>query len=61
MNFIKYLDNDQLNPPWTTEREVFTNNAPTDASLSFDQLVQKFPRVFSDSVGKVAGEYHMKL
>ena len=60
-NIIEYRDNNKLNPLRTTEGELFTNSVHRDAPLSFDQLLHKFPRVFGDGVGKLPGEYNMKL
>ena len=57
MKIIKYLDNDQLNHPQTSDGDVYAH----DASIEPDQLVKKFHRVFSDGVGKLPGEYHMML
>ena len=68
MKIIKYLDNDQLNHPQTSDGYVYAQDAPNvpvlsaaEPVLSADQLVKKFPRVFGDGVGKLPGEYHMEL
>ena len=70
MKIIKHLDNDQLNHPQTSDGCVYAHDhdAPTvpvlsaaEPVLSADQLLKKFPRVFGDGVGKLPGEYHMKL
>ena len=61
MKIIKYLDNDQLNHPQTSDGYVYAHDAPTVPVLSAYQLVKKFPRVFGDGVGKLPGEYHMEL
>ena len=61
MKILKYLDNDQLNWPQTSEVDVYAHDAPTEPVLSADQLVKKFPRVYNDGVGKLPGEYHMEL
>ena len=56
MKIIKYLDNDQLNRPQTSDGgDVYAHDA------SLDQLVKKFHRIFSDGVGKLSGEYHVTL
>ena len=63
MKIIKYLDNDQLNHPQTSDGCVYAHNhdAPTVPVLSADQLLKKVPRDFVDGVGKLLGEYHMEL
>ena len=61
MKIIKYLDNDQLNHPQTSDGDVYAHDASIEPVLSTDQLVKKFHRVFSDGVGKLPGEYHMML
>ncbi|XP_020616010.1 uncharacterized protein LOC110054021 [Orbicella faveolata] len=61
MEIIKYLDNNQLNHPQTSDGDVYAHDAQTESLLSADQLVKKFPRVFGDGVGKLPGEYHMEL
>ena len=58
MNVVTYLDNDKLNKPDTQNAEVFIIEGTTP---SLQQLVQKFPRVFKRGVGKLAGEYHIRL
>lgn len=57
MKIVKYLDNDQLNHPQISDGHVYAYDVPTERVLSADQLVNKFPRVFSDGVGKLPGEY----
>ena len=61
MKIIKYLDNDQLNHPQTSDGDMYAHDAPTEPVLSADQLVKKFPRVFGDGVAKLPGEYYMEL
>ena len=61
MTIIKYLDNDQLNHPQTSDGGVYAHDASIEPVLSADQLVKKFHRVFSDGVGKLPEEYHMTL
>ena len=60
-NFIQYLDNDQLNRPQDFDGEVYTHDVAAISSVSADQLIKSFPRVFADGVGALAGEYHMVL
>ena len=61
MNIIQYLDNDQLNRPQEFDGEVYTLDVPASSPASADQLIKSFPRVFADSTGALAGEYHMVL
>lgn len=58
MNVVTHLDNDKLNKPDTQDAEVFVIEGTT---LPLQQLVQKFPRVFKQGVGRLAGEYHIRL
>jgi len=61
MKIIKYLDNDQLNQPQTSDGNAYAHDASIEPVLSPDQLVKKFPRGFSDGLGKLPGEYLMEL
>ena len=38
---------------------MYTLNAPSP--ISKEQLVKKYPRVFNEGVGKLEGEYHIRL
>ena len=58
MNVVTYLDNDKLNKPDTQDAEVFILES---ATLSLQQLVREFPGVFKQGVGRLAGEYHIRL
>ena len=59
MNIITHLDNDQLNRPQASDGEVYTHDVPATSPVSAYQLFKRFPRVFTDGVGALAGEYHM--
>ena len=59
MNIVTYLDNDKLNQPDTQEATVFMVEGTSP--LSPQQLVRQFPLVFKQGVGRLAGEYHIKL
>ena len=59
MNIITYLDNDQLNRPQASQGGVYTHAVPATSPVSADQLFKRFPRVFTDGVGALAGEYRM--
>ena len=61
MNIITYQDNDQLNRPQASKGGIYTQDAWATSPVSADQLFKRFPRVFPDGVGALAGEYHMVL
>lgn len=57
MKIIKYLDNDWMNHPQTSDGDVYTHDALTEPflsaaepALSADQLVKKFPPVGSGTL-----------
>ncbi|PFX22432.1 Uncharacterized protein K02A2.6 [Stylophora pistillata] len=60
-DFRCFLDCNLVDSKRTSEGDVYAHDAPTEPVLSADQLVKKFPRVFSDGVGKLPGEDHMEL
>ena len=57
MNIVAYLDNDQLNKPNTGKAEVYTVE-DEGTPVTKEQLVQKYPSVFSDEVGLLEGDSH---
>ena len=60
MKIVAYLDNDELNKPSTGTSEVYalsSGNSP----LTQEQLIQKYPKVFSEGVGQLESEYHIRL
>ena len=59
MKIVTYLDNDALNIPNIGDTTVYTLNVPSP--ISKEQLVKKYPRVFNEGVGKLEGEYHIRL
>ena len=61
MNIITYQDNDQLNRPQASEGRIYTHDVRATSPVSAYQLFKRFPRVFTDGVGALAGEYHMVL
>ena len=58
MNVITYRDNDAINKSTTDESAVFTLR--NDNSLSKESILERFPEVFSEKVGQLEGEYHIK-
>ena len=61
MNIITYQDNDQLNRPQASKGGIYTHGVPATSPVSAYQVFKRFPRVFPDGVGALAGEYHMVL
>ena len=61
MNIMAYLDNDQLNKPTVQNAEVYAVHDQNSSSLAKEQLIKKYPGVFSDGVGLLEGEYHIRL
>ena len=59
MKIVTYLDNDKLHQPEVRNATVFALE-PTTA-ISQQQLIKKYPRVFQEGVGKIAGDYHIRL
>ena len=60
MKIVAYLDNDKLNKSSTGTSEVYalsSGNSP----LTQEQLIQKYPKVFSEGVGWLESEYHIRL
>ena len=61
MSIVAYLDNDQLNKPTVQNAEVYAVHDQNSSSLAKEQLIKKYPSVFSDGVGLLEGEYHIRL
>ncbi|XP_048577104.1 uncharacterized protein K02A2.6-like [Nematostella vectensis] len=61
MNIIQYNDNDQFHKPQTDGATVFTVDPKPGAALTREEILAKFPAVFSDGVGKLDGEYTIRL
>lgn len=59
MNIIKYTDNDAINKSTTDGSAVFTVN--NDESLSKENILQRYPKVFSEKVGQLEGKYRIKV
>ena len=60
MKMIAYLDNDKMNKPITGSSEVCALNSGK-SPLTKEQLIQKYPNVFSEGVGRLESEYHIRL
>ena len=59
MKVIAYLDNDELNKPLATPEVVCIIDCTSLSSI--EEMVKNFPAVFSNGIGKLNGEYHIKL
>ena len=59
MNIIKYMDNDEMNKSLTGSANVYAVNEPQ--TLRKDTLLKKFPDVFSEEVGMMEGEHHIRI
>ena len=60
MKIIAYLDNDKLSKPVTGNSEVYALSSAT-SPLTKEQLIEKYPQVFGEGVGRLEGEYHIRL
>ena len=65
MNIIKYYDSDEINKPLTGTSQVYLiENKPkqeTHGPLTKERLIKKYPDVFNEGVGKIAGEHHIRI
>ena len=59
MKIITYLDNDGINSPDTKDAAVFALKVRQYTSK--EHLIQQHPKVFEEKVGKLKGEYHIRL
>ncbi|PFX11501.1 Retrovirus-related Pol polyprotein [Stylophora pistillata] len=60
MGVVVYQDNDHPNKPETGTAPVYAVQAQ-DTVLSKEELVTKFPKVFTEGVGDLDGEYKIRL
>ena len=62
MNIVSYLDNDEMNKPNTGAAPVYAaHDREPQKPVTKEQLLAKYPNVFADGVGKLDGEYHIRL
>ena len=66
MNIIKYIDNDELHKPISGNSPVYTldsarGEASNHSALSREDLLRKYPKVFKANVGKMDGEYRIRI
>jgi len=59
MKIITYLDNDSMNCLDTKDAAVFALEVRQYTSK--EHLIQQHPKVFEEKVGKLKGEYHIRL
>ena len=59
LKIVAYLDNDQLNKPDTSGAAIYAVETPSP--MSTEQFIKKHPKVFSDGVGLLEGNYHIRL
>ena len=59
MNIVKYIDNDEIYKPFTGGTNVYVVN--DDQTVTKDTLFTKFPDVFSEEVGMMEGEHHIRI
>jgi len=66
MKVIKYTDNDELHKPDTGSAPVYTVDSTSEevsnhAPLSKDDFPQKYRKAFRANVGKMEGEYRIRI
>ena len=59
MKIVSYLDNDELYKSNVGDSTVYTLS--DDIPVSKEVLAKKYPKVFNMRVGKLEGEYHIRL
>jgi len=59
MKIVTYLDNDELNRPETEGAPIYSVDVPRP--LSPQQLIEQSPTVFGEGVGRLEGQYHIRL
>ena len=59
MKIVEVLDNDAIRPADIEENStVYTTGTPP---LSTEEIVSKFPAVFQEGIGRIEGQYNIKL
>jgi len=62
MKIIQYTDNDEINKSLTGSAPVYTiNENSKDTPMSKEALIAMYPKVFSEEVGQLDGEYKIRL
>ena len=62
MNIIKYIDNDAINKPEGSNATVYAiQEGASKGGMTTESLLRRYPQVFSEDVGELEGEYHIKI
>ena len=61
MNIIQYMDNDEIHKPEVGNAQVYTMTGASSSGLNRADLIRQSPRVFTEEVGQLEGEYRIKL
>ena len=64
MGIIRYIDNDCICQPNTEGALVFATDQQRTISqspLTKEELQERFPSVFADKTGTLAGEHHIRI
>ena len=61
MKIIKYEDNDAINQPNTGSSAVWATESQRTRPVEKKDIIQQFPKVFAETTGQLAGEYHIQL
>lgn len=63
MHILSYIENDSINPPSprTCQETVLALSVPGTSVISKENLLTNYSTVFSEGVGKLEGEYHIRL
>ena len=61
MKTIQYMDNDEINKPQTGNSLVYSLESKPEMPLTREKLIEQYPEIFSDGVGKLAGEHHIRI
>ena len=62
MKIIQYTDNDEINKPITGNAHVYAlEKHKQETPVLKETLIASYPNVFTEEVGKLDGEYHIRL
>jgi len=59
MKIVSYLENDQIYKPNTKDMAVYALEIKRYTSK--EQIIEQYPKVYHDGVGKLDSEYHIHL
>ena len=60
MKIVAYFNNDRLNKPNTGDAQVYALSGGT-SPLTREQIIKKYPQVFSEGVGRLESQYRIRL